>query len=268
LAVEIATHLGQTEIISADSMQIYRGLDTITNKVTPEEMQDVPHHLMSFLEPEQDAEYDVGSFVRDADKSMADMADRGVLPVIVGGTTYYLQHLVLPGRLVSVPSSGDEKYDDDRPVTAQEQKTPSDVAKIAQEACSVPLEAEQLSLLLRIAALSHSATLDDVDPMMIWKLLYHLDEPMARRWHFRDTRKIVRSIKVLIETGKRHSDLIEEQQQHFQADKEGDQGEEGTKLLILHLECDRQVLNSRLDLRVEKMIEVSLRIEEDGVSES
>lgn len=55
---------GDSEIISADSMQTYKGLDVITNKATKDEMDGVRHHLMDFLRPDQ--EYTVGEFVKDA----------------------------------------------------------------------------------------------------------------------------------------------------------------------------------------------------------
>lgn len=74
LAVELALALNSSrrddemsnaaEIINADSMQIYRGMDVITNKATTSEMRDVPHHLMGFLAPGE--EYRVGQFQKDA----------------------------------------------------------------------------------------------------------------------------------------------------------------------------------------------------------
>jgi tRNA A37 N6-isopentenylltransferase MiaA len=68
LAVHLARaqELGLGEIINADSMQVYRGLDIITNKVTPEEQMGVPHHLLGFLSPQD--EYRVGQFKQDAEK--------------------------------------------------------------------------------------------------------------------------------------------------------------------------------------------------------
>lgn len=54
----------KAEVINADSMQVYKGLDTITNKMTREDMKDVPHHLMGFLTPGED--YRVGGFQSDA----------------------------------------------------------------------------------------------------------------------------------------------------------------------------------------------------------
>ncbi|UZJ54744.1 hypothetical protein CBS101457_004064 [Exobasidium rhododendri] len=261
LAVELASHFGQMEVISADSMQIYHGLDTITNKMTSEEMQGIPHHLMSFLEPEKDAEYDVGSFVRDASNAMREMSNRDVLPIIVGGTTYYLQHFVLPGQLVSLQNREDDRIRQERPATVHEVKSATEVERIAEEASRVPLTTEQKLLLFRVINLSHSSSLKDVDdPMMIWTLLDCLDQEMAMRWHFRDTRKIIRSIKVLFETGRRHSELIEEQkrQRQYTDEDETIQGEEKTKLIIFNLECDRPVLNERLDLRIERMIDNGL----------
>jgi tRNA dimethylallyltransferase len=66
LAIELASALSgkQGEVINADSMQVYRGLDIITNKATQAEMKGVPHHLMDFLEPGQ--EYRVDRFRTDA----------------------------------------------------------------------------------------------------------------------------------------------------------------------------------------------------------
>lgn len=77
------------EIINGDSMQIYKGLDIGTAKVTEKEMEGVPHHLLSFKEPTESfsvAEYQ--SLVR---KKIAEIQSRGKLPIIVGGTGLYVQ---------------------------------------------------------------------------------------------------------------------------------------------------------------------------------
>lgn len=80
LGVEIAHHLASSlhdngsssvvaaEIISADSMQLYRGLDVITNKASIEEMGNIPHHMISVLDPTRDQEYNVGTFVEQANR--------------------------------------------------------------------------------------------------------------------------------------------------------------------------------------------------------
>jgi leukotriene-A4 hydrolase len=253
LAVEIAQHLGESEIISADSMQIYQGLDVITNKVTSEETQGIPHHLMSFLDPKKDAEYDVGSFIRDAGKIIEKMKQDGKMPIIVGGTTYYIQHLLLPGRLISTRAEEDDEEAQGHNLSRQE------VEAIANKASSAPLNTGQLDLLHQILDLSHSSKDVQAESIEVWKLLQSLDEEMASRWHFKDTRKIIRSIKVLFETGRRHSELINEQNKVTSQDRaNGSVESESARVLIFSIECDRLVLLERLDSRVEKMIDVSV----------
>lgn len=77
------------EIINGDSMQVYQGLDIGTAKVTAEEMQGVPHHLLSFLAPT--ASFSVADFQVAARKKIADITARGKKPIIVGGTGLYVQ---------------------------------------------------------------------------------------------------------------------------------------------------------------------------------
>ena len=88
LGVELALRLGG-EIISADSMQIYRGLDIGTAKVTPAEMRGVPHHGLDILPPE--AAFSVADFTAMAGRLTEEIASRGRLPILVGGTGLYIQ---------------------------------------------------------------------------------------------------------------------------------------------------------------------------------
>ena len=91
LSVELAKLL-DGEIISADSMQIYKGMDIATAKPDDAEMQGVPHHLMGFLPPEQT--YSVAMFTDDARCLIADITKRNKLPFIVGGTGLYVDALL------------------------------------------------------------------------------------------------------------------------------------------------------------------------------
>ncbi len=77
------------EIISADSMQVYRHMDIGTAKITPEEMEGVPHHLIDCLEPTQD--FNICQFKAMADAAIRDISSRGKIPMIVGGTGFYIQ---------------------------------------------------------------------------------------------------------------------------------------------------------------------------------
>lgn len=91
LSVELAKHF-DGEIISADSMQIYQGMQIATAKPTDEEKCGIPHYLMDFL-PVQST-YSVASFVSDAKQCIADISARGKLPFIVGGTGLYVDSLL------------------------------------------------------------------------------------------------------------------------------------------------------------------------------
>lgn len=80
------------EVVSADSMQIYRGMDIGTAKPTKEEMGGIPHHMLDVADPAED--YSVARYVHDADACVRDILARGKLPIVVGGTGLYIDNLI------------------------------------------------------------------------------------------------------------------------------------------------------------------------------
>ena len=80
------------EIISADSMQVYRHMDIGSAKIKPEEMEGIPHHLIDVLEP--DDEFHVVKFQQLAKKAMWEIWERGHIPIVTGGTGFYIQALL------------------------------------------------------------------------------------------------------------------------------------------------------------------------------
>lgn len=80
------------EIISADSMQVYRHMDIGSAKIKPEEMEGVPHHLIDVLEP--DEEFHVVKFQELAKEAMQGIWERGHIPIVTGGTGFYIQALL------------------------------------------------------------------------------------------------------------------------------------------------------------------------------
>ena len=80
------------EIISADSMQVYRHMDIGSAKIKPEEMEGIPHHLIDVLEP--DDEFHVVKFQQLAKKAMREIWERGHIPIVTGGTGFYIQALL------------------------------------------------------------------------------------------------------------------------------------------------------------------------------
>lgn len=91
LSIELAKEFNG-EIISADSMQIYKGMSVATAKPTTEEMQGIKHYLIDFLEPETD--FSVADYVKLAREAIDEIAKKGKIPIIVGGTGLYISSLI------------------------------------------------------------------------------------------------------------------------------------------------------------------------------
>ena len=90
-SVKVAKALGG-ECISADSIQVYKGLNIGSGKITEEEMEGIPHHLWDILNPEED--YDASAFQRMAREKVEEIYRRERLPILVGGTGFYIQAML------------------------------------------------------------------------------------------------------------------------------------------------------------------------------
>lgn len=93
----------ESEIISADSRQTYRGLDIGAGKITKKEMQSVPHHGLDIVSPARTKQYSVAEFQAYADKKIANIVARGAVPIICGGTGFYIDAVVDGIILPEVP---------------------------------------------------------------------------------------------------------------------------------------------------------------------
>lgn len=102
LGVLLAKQLGG-EVVSVDSMQIYRGMTIGTAAPTQDEMDGVPHHMIAVADPEEN--WSVARFVEEADKCIQNILSRGKLPVLVGGTGLYLD-AIIAGRSFAPGESG------------------------------------------------------------------------------------------------------------------------------------------------------------------
>ena len=100
LAIMLAKHYGG-EVISADSRQVYKGLDLGTGKVTTREMDGVRHHLLDVVSPKRT--YTANDYVIAARKAIADVRSRGKLPIICGGTGFYIDALLGRVNMPEVP---------------------------------------------------------------------------------------------------------------------------------------------------------------------
>ena len=107
LAIELCKSLGG-EVVNADAVQCYQGLPIMTNKATAEETAAVPHHLLGFVDPVTQRPlgqsplltpagtqlFDVREWVKLADSAVEDIHKRRKIPVVVGGTHYYIESLI------------------------------------------------------------------------------------------------------------------------------------------------------------------------------
>lgn len=203
LGVALAKAL-EGEILSADSMQIYKGLDIGTAKVTLEEAQGVPHHCVDILTPDQP--FSVADFTALAGEQIADMTQRGVLPVLVGGTGLYVQSLLYGVRFT------------------QDKTPPGLRQQLAQE-----LEQQ--------GAEAMYAQLQAVDP------------EAAAAIHPNNCQRVLRALEYYRATG-----------QPLSSQKAASlPPERPYRALVLGLDfADRAQLYSRIDLRVDRMLEAGL----------
>ncbi|KAE9407010.1 tRNA isopentenyltransferase [Gymnopus androsaceus JB14] len=249
LAIEIAVQLAQAgrqtwnsaKIINADAMQVYAGMDVITNKVPLSERQGIEHVLMGFKSPNE--QYVVGQWVKDALDAVDDAHKNNQIPIIVGGTSYWIQHLLFPNRLAKDINS----ETDQRPSSPalERSEIPEDLAKSINS-----LPPELLDLFKSLPVPAPSADIDPEGALRLYHLLKALDASVAARWHWKDTRKVLRSLCIIQETGRKPSELIHEQSK--------DVLEPRFRTLCFWVYSKPEILKSRLDLRVDKMLEQGL----------
>ena len=116
------------EIVSADSMQVYRGLDIGSAKIPPEDRQDVPHHLIDVLDPEEP--FDVSRFQKMAEDAMEGILERGHIPILAGGTGFYIQAVT---RQIDFTEAGGESSTREKWMRLAEEEGPEALhAKLAE----------------------------------------------------------------------------------------------------------------------------------------
>ncbi len=198
LAFKLAKICGGV-IISADSMQIYKGLNIGTAKDSVEKMQDVEYRLIDILPPT--GEYSVAQFAVDAKKCIDDALKEGKLPIVVGGTGLYFEALLYPLSFSSTSSNADLRAE---------------------------LDAE----------------LKEYGAEYMHERLKMLDPKTAERLHTNDTKRILRALEIVIDSGKPMSENVDTRPQ--------------PDVIMVGLNTDRAKLYEKINLRVDKMFECGL----------
>lgn len=203
-SIELAKKLGG-EIINADSMQMYKGCEIITNKHPTSERQGIPHHVMDHVDWQE--EYFIHRFQKEASDRIARIRAAGKVPIVVGGTSYYLQSLLFKNRTVAKDASLANKQEKLKTFTEEQQQ------------------------ILNSQAYSY---------------LVSVDPEIANRYHPNDERRIKRLLEIYFESGKRPSEIFTDQ--GVACKLVGD-------TLVYWLWLKQDVLNDRLDARVDSMVE-------------
>ena len=210
ISIKLAKEINGS-IISADSMQVYKGMDIGSAKITKDEMQGVDHYLIDILDPKTD-EFNVVYFQQLAREAMKDIRSKGKNPIVVGGTGFYIQALL---------------YDIDFTETGNNEASRSEYHKFAEE---------------------HGlAALHD--------LLKEKDPAAAEQIHMNNLKRVIRALEFYDETGTRISEHNEEQH------KKTSPYDYAFFVLTDH----REKLYSRINSRVDKMMEAGLENEVRGL---
>lgn len=218
---------------------MYAGLPIITNKITPEEAQGIPHHLLGNISLTSEP-WTVGQFKKKAEGIIEEIRSRGRLPILVGGTHYYTQSLLFEDTLIGdgVEKEGDAGGDF---LSREEIDSRFPILKGSTE--------EMLGMLRK------------VDPIM------------ADRWHPKDTRRIQRSLEIFLTQGRKASDIYAEQRERKQAAGAQTSAKDGAAVslpstILFWVHTDPETLKTRLDSRIDKMLHNGLLDEVRSLSES
>ncbi|KAI9056678.1 tRNA isopentenyltransferase [Trametes sanguinea] len=228
LSIELALALGR----------VYVGMDVITNKVPIEERCGVEHLLMDYKKPGE--QLTGPEWIQDAIREIDETHKRNQIPIVVGGTSYWIQHLIFPERMASLEKPEEDLVDGDAVPAPSEQLTRALAA----------LPEELLSL---FNSLTEQAPNADEDPSTAHKLhdlLMALDPLVANRWHWRDTRKVLSNLRIIEEHRRLASEVIKKQSQSIPIPR--------YRTLCFWLYAKPEVLKPRLDERVDQMIEQGL----------
>ena len=153
LSIELAKKING-EIISSDSMQIYKDMDIGTAKPTKQEMQEIKHYLLDFVEPDQ--RYSVAQFKKDAEKAIEEILAKNKVPIIVGGTGLYVDSLIYGIEYQEIEL--DKKYRDELEERAQKEglETLYEQAKKIDPQAIEKISANDKKRILRILEIYHS----------------------------------------------------------------------------------------------------------------
>ncbi|VDL88840.1 unnamed protein product [Schistocephalus solidus] len=264
LAIDLALAFNG-EVLNADAVQLYKGLEIATNKVTEAEMQGVKHHLLGILDPRDGFRYNVHHYRADC-WSLIDrinFPDSPRLPIIVGGTHYYIEAVLWKDFLQARTIVSDSK-DTPSAIPVAEKREPEPVKEQSKPLEHLPHRSWPEELMRELPP----------NPQDYYAFLWNMDEAAARCLHPNDTRKLQQAIlsrlatKKQLQTQSQLEMLRPELSSPLPAPEISTNRSYSPKYadpqsLIIWLDCDPDVLKPRLDQRIQEMVKRGLIAELD-----
>lgn len=198
MSIKLAKAL-DTEIINGDAMQVYKGLNIVTDKIKKEQMQGITHHLLDIKSIDEN--YSVEEYQQNIRKVISQINNKGKIPIIVGGTGLYVKAALFD-------------------YTFQKEEISNK-------------EVEELY--------------KDKSNEELYDLLKSLDPKSAESIHKNNRRRVLRAIAIYNSTGTKKSDIIENQKHEMLYDA-----------LLIGLDLDKNIINAKIDKRIEEMFDEGL----------
>lgn len=198
MSIKLAKALN-TEIINGDAMQVYKGLNIVTDKIKKEQMQGITHHLLDIKSIDEN--YSVEEYQQNIRKVISQINNKGKIPIIVGGTGLYVKAALFDYTF------------------QKEEISNKEVEEFYKDKSNDEL----------------------------YDLLKFLDPKSAESIHKNNRRRVLRAIAIYNSTGTKKSDIIENQKHEMLYDA-----------LLIGLDLDKNIINAKIDKRIEEMFDEGL----------
>lgn len=198
MSIKLAKALN-TEIINGDAMQVYKGLNIVTDKIKKEDMGGIIHHLFDIIDINEN--YSVEQYQKNIRKVIKKINEKGKIPIIVGGTGMYIKAALF----------------------------------------DYTFEKENVSN-IEVENLYKDKSNDE-----LYEILQSIDPESAKVIHKNNRRRVLRAISIYQNTGKSKSEIIESQSHTILYDA-----------LLIGLTLDKEIINSKIDKRIDEMFEEGL----------
>lgn len=264
LAIELSKRFSG-EIISADSMQVYYGLDIATNKVTEEEQKEVKHHMINIVDPLQ--RFSVVDFRNKSLATIEDLLKKNSLPVVVGGTNYYIESIVWKGFIFG-PSqtkncflNNESTYND---ATTDSERKPTLIdseANFLNKLDDKLLHTEEdfLEVEKFLKKPIYNDAFPNITSERLWRILEQVDPEAAHIYHPNDKRRIIRCLQIIQERRKNYTELLKNVNISSEQGKTSLGGPlRYSPTCVLWLSCESEILDKVLNERVDQMLQRGL----------